>query len=43
MREWLGAMTTGGVFTYDAKTGAYTLPAEHAAHSRVTRQRTPRR
>ena len=31
VREWLGAMTTGGVFTYDAKTGAYTLPAEHAA------------
>ena len=31
VREWLGAMTTGGVFTYDAETGAYKLPPEHAA------------
>jgi SAM-dependent methyltransferase len=31
VREWLGAMTTGGVFSYDANTGTYELPAEHAA------------
>ena len=31
MREWLGAMTTGGVFCYNASTGTYELPAEHAA------------
>jgi SAM-dependent methyltransferase len=32
VREWLGAMTTGGVFTYDAATGAYALPPEHAVY-----------
>jgi Rv2258c-like winged HTH domain/Methyltransferase domain len=31
VREWLGAMTTGGVFSYDANTMTYELPAEHAA------------
>lgn len=31
VREWLGAMVTGGVFQYDAVTGRYSLPAEHAA------------
>jgi SAM-dependent methyltransferase len=31
VREWLGAMTTGGVVEYDAATGRYTLPPEHAA------------
>jgi SAM-dependent methyltransferase len=31
VREWLSAMTTGGVFSYDANTGTYELPAEHAA------------
>ncbi|MGH3863228.1 class I SAM-dependent methyltransferase [Actinokineospora sp.] len=30
VREWLGALTTGGVFEYDPGTAAYTLPAEHA-------------
>jgi len=30
VREWLGAMTTGGVFSYDANTMTYELPAEHA-------------
>src|SRR5437879_6346202 len=30
VREWLGAMATGGVFDYDAATGRFTLPAEHA-------------
>jgi hypothetical protein len=31
VREWLGAMVTGGIFSYDAGTGQCTLPAEHAA------------
>lgn len=30
VREWLGAMATGDVVTYDAATGVYTLPPEHA-------------
>lgn len=30
VREWLGAMTTGGIYTYDALTQRYTLPEEHA-------------
>ncbi|MEE9278084.1 MAG: class I SAM-dependent methyltransferase [Dehalococcoidia bacterium] len=30
VREWLGAMVTGGVFTYDAASKMYTLPPEHA-------------
>lgn len=31
VREWLGAMVTGGVVDYDAATQRYRLPAEHAA------------
>jgi SAM-dependent methyltransferase len=31
VREWLGAMLTGGVVDYDPADGTYTLPAEHAA------------
>ena len=31
VREWLGAMATGGVFEYDAATRRFSLPAEHAA------------
>jgi SAM-dependent methyltransferase len=31
VREWLGAMVTGGVFEYDPATVTYTLPGEHAA------------
>lgn len=31
VREWLGAMVTGGVFDYDPDTTTYTLPPEHAA------------
>jgi hypothetical protein len=31
VREWLGAMVTGGFFSYDPATGEYTLPPEHAA------------
>lgn len=30
VREWLGAMVTGGFFRYDPATGEYVLPAEHA-------------
>jgi Methyltransferase domain len=30
VREWLGAMVTGGFFRYDPVTREYTLPAEHA-------------
>jgi 2-polyprenyl-3-methyl-5-hydroxy-6-metoxy-1,4-benzoquinol methylase len=31
VREWLGAMVTGGIVAFDAGTGTYQLPAEHAA------------
>ena len=31
VREWLGAMVSGGIMTYDPATQTYTLPAEHAA------------
>ena len=31
VREWLGAMVTGGIVTYDPATQTYLLPAEHAA------------
>ncbi len=30
VREWLGAVTTGGIVDYDGSTGVYTLPPEHA-------------
>jgi len=30
VREWLGALTAGGIFEYDAGTERFTLPAEHA-------------
>ena len=30
VREWLGALTTGGVFDYDPASRAYSLPPEHA-------------
>ena len=30
VREWLGAMVTGGFFRYDPVTREYALPAEHA-------------
>jgi ubiquinone/menaquinone biosynthesis C-methylase UbiE len=32
VREWLGAMVTGGVVEFDPATGKYLLPAEHAAY-----------
>ena len=31
VREWLGAMVTGGIVAYDPASCTYTLPAEHAA------------
>lgn len=31
VREWLGAMATGGIYSYDAATKRFTLPEEHAA------------
>ncbi len=31
VREWLGAMVTGGIVEFDPGTGAYVLPPEHAA------------
>jgi SAM-dependent methyltransferase len=31
VREWLGAMTTGGILEYEPATGAFRLPPEHAA------------
>lgn len=31
VREWLGAMVTGGIIEYDPATQKYRLPAEHAA------------
>ena len=30
VREWLGAMVTSGIFTYEAQGRTYTLPEEHA-------------
>jgi hypothetical protein len=30
VREWLGAMVTSGIYTYDAATQRYTLPEEHS-------------
>jgi 2-polyprenyl-3-methyl-5-hydroxy-6-metoxy-1,4-benzoquinol methylase len=31
VREWLGAMVTGGIVEYDPEPGTYRLPPEHAA------------
>ena len=31
VREWLAAMVTGGIVTYDPQARTYALPAEHAA------------
>jgi len=39
VREWLGAMVTGGVVAYDPEAGRYVLPAEHAAW--LTRAASP--
>lgn len=39
VREWLGAMTTGGVVETDAASGTFRLPDEHAAF--LTRAASP--
>jgi 2-polyprenyl-3-methyl-5-hydroxy-6-metoxy-1,4-benzoquinol methylase len=39
VREWLGAMVTGGIVRLDAATDTYWLPAEHAAS--LTREASP--
>ncbi|MGF1471740.1 MAG: class I SAM-dependent methyltransferase [Rubrobacteraceae bacterium] len=39
VREWLGAMVTGGIVEHDPEEGAYYLPQEHAAW--LTRAATP--
>lgn len=39
VREWLGAMVTGGVVEYDERADTYKLPAEHAAF--LTRKAAP--
>lgn len=39
VREWLGAMVTGGIVEYDAPSRTYTLPPEHAAM--LTRAASP--
>ena len=31
VREWLGAMATGGIVEYDPQTHTYVLPPEHTA------------
>lgn len=31
VREWLGAMVTGGIVEFDPASGSYSLPSEHAA------------
>ena len=40
VREWLGAMTTAGIVSYDALRDLYSLPIEHAAM--LTRSAGPR-
>src|SRR5262249_3159096 len=39
VREWLGAMVTGGVVEVDPTTNRFSLPAEHAAF--ITRETAP--
>ncbi len=39
VREWMGAMVTGGIIEYDPQKGTYFLPAEHAAW--LTRRAAP--
>ncbi len=39
VREWLGAMVTGGIAEHDPEDGTYRLPPEHAAW--LTRAATP--
>lgn len=39
VREWLGAMVTGGIIDYDPESSKYSLPAEHASF--LTRDSAP--
>ena len=39
VREWLGAMVTGGIVRYDPRPNTYSLPEEHAAS--LTRAASP--
>lgn len=39
VREWLGAMVTGGIVDYDSESSNYSLPTEHAAF--LTRDAAP--
>jgi len=39
VREWLGAMVTGEIISYDSESKAYSLPKEHAAW--LTRKAVP--
>lgn len=39
VREWLGAMVTGGIISYDSESSRYLLPAEHASF--LTRDSAP--
>lgn len=39
VREWLGAMVTGGIINYDSQNDTYSLPAEHAGW--LTRKASP--
>ena len=39
VREWLGAMVTGGIVVHDPDAGTYSLPVEHAAW--LTRSASP--
>ena len=39
VREWLGAMATGGIVEHDPENGTYSLPQEHAAW--LTRDASP--
>ncbi len=39
VREWLGAMVTGGIFTYDAAQRRYALPPAHAVSLTGSRAR----
>ena len=42
VREWLGAMATGGIMEYDAASRTFALPPEHAACLTGTIEPEPR-
>jgi hypothetical protein len=39
VREWLGAVSTGGIIEYDEATGAFFLPPEHPGRPRMAHRR----